>query len=164
MKLGFDTYKSPIGLIYVVADEKGVKRIELFEEDWAEYIKSNKELEEDKEVCRDVIKQLDEYFKGKRKVFDIPLSIDGTEFRKKVWKALLDIPYGETRCYQQIAEAVGNPKAVRAIGQANRSNPVPIIIPCHRVIGKNGDLVGYAGGRTNIKSKLLQIEGVKIEK
>lgn len=164
MKLGFDTYKSPIGLIYIVADEKGVNRIELFEEDWAKYLKINKELKEDKEVCRDVIKQLDEYFKGKRKVFDIPLSIDGTEFRKKVWKALLDIPYGETRCYQQIAEAVGNPKAVRAIGQANRSNPVPIIIPCHRVIGKNGDLVGYAGGRTNIKLKLLEIEGVKTGK
>ena len=164
MKLGFDIYKSPIGLIHVVADEKGVKRIELFEEDWAEYIKINKGLKEDREICRDVIKQLDEYFKGKRKVFDIPLSIDGTEFRKKVWKALLDIPYGETRSYQQIAEAVGNPKAVRAIGQANRSNPVPIIIPCHRVIGKNGDLVGYAGGRTNIKSKLLEIEGVKMGK
>lgn len=164
MKSGFGTYKSPIGLIHVVADEKGIKKIELFEEDWLCYIKENKELKEDVEICRDAIKQLDEYFKGTRKVFDIPLSIDGTEFRKKVWKALLDIPYGETRSYQYVAEAIGNPKAVRAIGQANRANPVPIIIPCHRVIGKNGDLVGYAGGRTNIKLKLLEIEGFKIKK
>jgi methylated-DNA-[protein]-cysteine S-methyltransferase len=164
MKSGFGTYNSPIGLIHVVADEKGIKKIELFEEDWLCYIKENKELKEDVEICRDAIKQLDEYFKGTRKVFDIPLSIDGTEFRKKVWKTLLDIPYGETRSYQYVAEAIGNPKAVRAIGQANRANPVPIIIPCHRVIGKNGDLVGYAGGRTNIKLKLLEIEGFKIKK
>ena len=81
----------------------------------------------------------------------MPLSIEGTEFRKKVWKTLCEIPYGEVRNYLQIAETIGNPKAVRAVGQANKDNQLPIIIPCHRVIGKNGDLVGFAGDKTNVK-------------
>jgi methylated-DNA-[protein]-cysteine S-methyltransferase len=108
--------------------------------------------------------QLDEYFKGKRKNFDVPLSIEGTQFRKKVWEALKHIPYGEIRSYLQIAESIGNPKAVRAVGQANKFNQLPIIIPCHRVIGKSGKLVGFAGNRIPTQKLLLDIEGVYIHK
>lgn len=90
------------------------------------------------------------------------LSIEGTEFRKKVWEALMNIPYGEVRSYSQIAEAIGNPKAIRAVGQANRANLLPIIIPCHRVVGKSGELMGYAGNKTSVKKFLLELEGVEI--
>lgn len=101
--------------------------------------------------------QLEEYFEGKRKSFDIPLCPEGTEFQKRVWQALLKIPYGQTATYKDIAAATGNIKAVRAVGMANNRNPVAIFIPCHRIIGSNGKLVGYAGG-LDIKKKLLQIE------
>ena len=94
---------------------------------------------------------------GKRKSFDLPLKPEGTEFQKKVWNALLDIPYGETRSYKDIAVAIGNPKACRAVGMANNRNPISIIIPCHRVIGANGSLVGYGGGLP-IKIELLNLE------
>lgn len=105
----------------------------------------------------DAMAQLTEYFKGARKTFDIPLSIRGSEFQMHVWKALRDIPYGETRCYSEVAEAVGNPKASRAVGMANNRNPVLIMIPCHRVIGKSGKPVGYAGG-VERKERLLGME------
>jgi len=164
MKIGYDIYDSPIGLIHVVVDEIGVKKVEIFEEDWNEYKKMHEFIHKDVELCKEVIIQLDEYFKGKRKIFNIPLSIEGTEFRKKVWKALQAIPYGETRNYLQIAESIGNPKAVRAVGQANRFNNLPIIIPCHRVIGKSGNLVGFAGNRTPTQKILLEIEGVNVDK
>lgn len=103
--------------------------------------------------------QLNEYFAGERQVFDLPLNPQGTEFQKKVWKALQGIPLGETRSYKQIAEAVGNPKACRAVGMANNRNPIAIIIPCHRVVGASGKLVGYAGG-LDIKQKLLALENI----
>lgn len=164
MKIGYDTYDSTIGKIHIVVDEIGVRKVEIFEEDWIEYKKKYELIPRDKELCKEVITQLDEYFKGKRKNFDIPLSIEGTEFRKKVWKALQAIPYGEIRNYLQIAESIGNPKAVRAVGQANKLNQLPIIIPCHRVIGKSGNLVGFAGNRTPTQKLLLEIEGVNIDK
>ena len=164
MKIGYDTYDSPIGLIHVVVDEIGVRKVELFEEEWVKYAKKYDSIEIDKELCKDVIIQLDEYFKGKRRNFDIPLSIEGTDFRKQVWNALLDIPYGEIRNYLQIAESIGNPKAVRAVGQANKFNQLPIIVPCHRVIGKSGKLVGFAGDRTPTQKLLLEIEGASIHK
>ena len=94
----------------------------------------------------DIQKQLTEYEKGSRKVFDLPLHLKGTEFQLKVWNTLLEIPYGETRSYQQIAQRIGQPKALRAVGGACNRNPIGIIVPCHRVIGKNGKLTGYAGG------------------
>lgn len=105
----------------------------------------------------DVKKQLDEYFEGKRRIFSIPLVLHGTEFQKRVWKALETIEYGTVISYQELAEMVGNNKASRAVGGANNKNPIPIIIPCHRVIGKNGKLVGYGGGLW-IKEKLLNLE------
>jgi methylated-DNA-[protein]-cysteine S-methyltransferase len=159
MRQAFAEYRSPIGKIRVVADEIGIKRVEIFEEDWAKFLEENPYIEEDMTLCGEAIHQLDEYFRGKRRVFDLPLSIDGTDFRKKVWQALQTIPYGEVRSYAEVAEMIGNPKAVRAVGQANRANQLPIIIPCHRVIGKSGELVGYAGSNTPIKKKLLEAEG-----
>jgi methylated-DNA-[protein]-cysteine S-methyltransferase len=102
-------------------------------------------------------RQLTEYLEGKRSTFELPLSPEGTEFQKKVWNVLRTIPYGETFSYKQVAVAVGNPKASRAVGMANNKNPLAIFIPCHRVIGANGKLVGYAGGLP-LKEKLLEIE------
>ncbi|MBU3143649.1 methylated-DNA--[protein]-cysteine S-methyltransferase [Clostridium sp. CF012] len=162
--MGYDIYDSPIGLIHVVVDEIGVKKVEIFEEDWKQYKSKHEFIQKDVELCKEVIVQLDEYFKGKRKNFNIPLSIEGTQFRKKVWTALQDIPYGETRNYLQVAESIGNPKAVRAVGQANRFNQLPIIIPCHRVIGKSGNLIGFAGNRTPTQKLLLHIEGANFDK
>lgn len=101
--------------------------------------------------------QLEEYIQGKRKSFDIPFSLQGTAFQKKVWHALCQIPYGETRSYQEIAIAVNSPKACRAVGNANNKNPIALIVPCHRVIGSKGDLVGYAGGLA-MKKFLLDLE------
>lgn len=101
--------------------------------------------------------QITEYFFGKRKSFDLPIASKGTDFQKKVWQALCDIPYGETRSYKDIAIAVGNPKASRAVGMANNRNPIAIVVPCHRVIGSSGKLVGYAGG-LETKEKLLALE------
>ncbi|KAF5040337.1 Methylated-DNA--protein-cysteine methyltransferase [anaerobic digester metagenome] len=101
--------------------------------------------------------QLNEYLDGKRNSFDLPLNPNGTEFQKKVWAALCDIPYGETRSYKQIAEYIGNPKACRAVGMANNKNPIMIFIPCHRVVGSDGSLTGYAGG-LDMKEKLLSLE------
>jgi methylated-DNA-[protein]-cysteine S-methyltransferase len=101
--------------------------------------------------------QLDEYFNGKRKEFNLPLALHGTDFQNRVWEALQNIPYGETVSYSQIAAATGNLRARRAVGMANNRNPIPIIIPCHRVIGKDGNLTGYAGG-LDLKQKLLLLE------
>ncbi len=104
-----------------------------------------------------VFSELCEYFDGKRKGFSFALSAAGTDFQKRVWQALCDIPYGQTRTYKEIAAAVGNDKASRAVGMANNKNPIQIVVPCHRVIGANGALIGYAGG-LDMKEKLLQLE------
>ncbi len=116
---------------------------------------------EAEEICTPVLEeaaaQLREYFQGKRKVFQLPIAPEGSPFRMKVWNALTKIPYGETRSYKQIAEAVGNAKACRAVGGANNKNPISIVVPCHRVIGADGSLTGYAGG-TDKKSFLLELE------
>lgn len=101
--------------------------------------------------------QLMEYFEGKRRVFDLPLAPEGTAFRKRVWTALLDIPWGETISYGELARRVDNPKGVRAVGQANHHNPIPILIPCHRVVGADGSLTGYGGG-VELKRALLALE------
>lgn len=108
-------------------------------------------------LIKEAAKQLKEYLAGNRRVFDIPLALEGTSFQKAVWKALTDIPYGETRSYREIAESIGRPKACRAVGMANNKNPAAIFVPCHRVIGSDGKLVGYAGGM-DIKRKLLALE------
>lgn len=102
--------------------------------------------------------QLEEYFAGRRREFDLPLYPRGTDFQRRVWKTLLRIPYGETRSYRQQAEALGKPSAIRAVARANGANPIAIVIPCHRVIGADGSLTGYSGG-LNMKARLLSLEG-----
>ena len=137
-------------------DEKEyVKEIQVLSRQQALEIRQNKSMPSP--LQREVDKQMREYFVGKRKAFELPLRPDGTDFQKKVWNALLEIPFGETRSYQDIANAVGSPKACRAVGMANHQNPIIIVIPCHRVIGKNGKLVGYGGG-LSMKEKLLLLE------
>lgn len=140
-----------IGKLTLVADEESVKEIRF---GWE--IKEG-EKEENHPLLQWIRRELEEYFQGKRKEFSVPLKPDGTEFQKKVWKALTEIPYGETRTYGEVAAAVGNDKASRAVGMANHCNPIPVIIPCHRVIGKNGKLTGYAGGLEK-KTALLDLE------
>ncbi|MDR1348162.1 MAG: methylated-DNA--[protein]-cysteine S-methyltransferase [Prevotellaceae bacterium] len=113
--------------------------------------------EKETNVIKKAAVQLDEYFAGKRKSFDFPINPHGSEFQKRVWTALQNIPYGKLCTYKQIAEEVGNAKASRAVGMANNKNPLPIVIPCHRVIGSNGKLTGYAYG-LNMKEYLINIE------
>lgn len=121
--------------IEVIQDEIGIKEMFFSDEKNVQY-----------EINSEVQKQLIEYEQGKRKVFDLDLHLKGTDFQKLVWNALLEIPFGETRTYQEIAVQIGRPKALRAVGGACNRNPIGIIVPCHRVIGKNGKLTGYAGG------------------
>ena len=112
---------------------------------------------QDSAVFTDVVEQLKSYFAGERKAFDLPLVLEGTTFQKRVWTALQNIPYGETVSYKVLAERVGSPKAVRAVGAANGANPIPIIIPCHRVSGTDGSLTGFGGG-LQLKKRLLELE------
>jgi len=114
-------------------------------------------IEKDDEVLKETRKQLDEYFEMKRKEFSIPLLMVGTAFQKSVWEALLKIPYGTTASYLELSKSIGNEKAVRAVANANGANAIGIIIPCHRIIGSNGELTGYAGGLT-LKKRLLELE------
>lgn len=142
-------YQTKIGRIKIAQEGDAIVEINVSE--------SEKESEKETPLIKKTIKELEEYFEGKRKFFDIPISIKGTEFQEKVWEALLRIPYGETKSYEDIAKMIGCPKGARAVGMANHNNKIIIIIPCHRVIGKNGKLIGYAGGLP-VKEKLLQIE------
>ncbi|WP_291964144.1 methylated-DNA--[protein]-cysteine S-methyltransferase [Caloramator sp.] len=130
-------YDSPIGLIKIAANEEAIVALDFV-------YKRSKENEND--VIRQCKIQLDEYFKGIRKEFDVNIEVNGTEFQKMVWQELKRIPYGQVRSYKDIAVAIGNEKAVRAVGGANNKNKIAIIIPCHRVVGKDGSLTGYAGG------------------
>lgn len=147
-------YETLIGKIAIVEEDNTIVELCFINEDIREF-KDVKEVKTP--LLEEARKQLDEYFKGKRKVFKLPFNLKGTEFQKKVWKALLDIPYGETFSYKEVAKNIGNENASRAVGNANNKNPLPIFIPCHRVIGANGKLVGYAGG-LDIKVKLLELE------
>ncbi len=144
-------YYSPVGILSIFEKEGYIIRID-FGKTVIENSYINKSV-----VINKTISQLKEYFSGKRKEFHIPLKIEGTVFQKNVWEALRKIPYGETRSYKEIAIMAGNEKACRAVGMANNKNPIPIIIPCHRVIGADGKLVGYGGG-IDIKIKLLKLE------
>jgi methylated-DNA-[protein]-cysteine S-methyltransferase len=118
---------------------------------WAELEKSETAL------LKRAEKELTEYFEGKRREFSVPVHVWGTPFQKKVWRTLESVPYGQTRSYQEVARKAGNAKAARAVGMANNRNPVPILIPCHRVIGKDGSMVGYGGGLP-MKKRLLKLE------
>lgn len=120
--------------------------------------KSSVNWQESAEATRRYVKELKEYFAGRRREFDFPLDLRGTPFQVRCWRALLEIPYGETRTYAAIARAVGRPQAFRAVGMANNRNPIAIVVPCHRVIASDGTLCGYGGG-LDIKRKLLELEG-----
>ena len=146
---------SPVGKIEIIEENEKLIELNIYNEEKNE--QKNKITEKDTRLLLEVEKQLREYFEGKRIKFEISLNPKGTEFMKKVWKELLNIPYGETRTYKEIAEKIGNSKASRAVGMANNKNPIPIIIPCHRVIGSNNKLVGYALG-LDMKQYLLDLE------
>lgn len=145
-------YESIIGRIGIVEENGFITNVLFANEDIAE----NVEMKETSEIFK-ASKQLEEYFIGNRRDFEIKIKPIGTEFQKKVWKALCEIPYGEFVSYKYIAEKISCPKGYRAVGLANNKNPLPIIVPCHRVIGSNGKLVGFAGG-LGIKETLMNIE------
>lgn len=151
-------YQSPHGQMTIQANDTGLLGV------WFE-IQTTQPQElgaysDDHAILNQAKIQLEEYFSGRRTQFDLPLAAKGTDFQQSVWQALCKIPYGETWSYQQLADEIGNPKAVRAVGLANGKNPISVIVPCHRVIGKNGKLTGYAGG-VETKEKLLQLERSK---
>jgi len=151
------TVPSPVGELTLVASDDGLAAV-LWENDSPKRVPLTVEEENPRHpVLREAEKQLKEYFAGKRTQFDLPLDFQGTDFQKRVWKALLKIPFGETRSYGQIARALGKPSAMRAVGAANGRNPISIIAPCHRVIGKDGKLTGFAGG-LKAKAHLLALE------
>ena len=149
---------SPVGVLKLVASDAGLAAI-LWENDDPARVRLGEVVRrDDHPILLETERQLRDYFGGRRKVFDLPLDFNGTEFQRKVWAALLTIPYGETRSYAQIASQVGRPDAVRAVGAANGKNPISIIAPCHRVIGSSGKLTGFAGG-LETKAFLLALEG-----
>lgn len=151
--------ESPVGPLLLAGEESGLhflsfansKRAKKPERDWKEY----------QAPFAEAIRQVRAYFAGELKQFDLPLIFEGTDFQVRVWRALRTIPYGETWSYMELARRIGTPKAVRAVGAANGSNPIPIIVPCHRVIGSNGDLTGFGGGLP-IKKKLLALESKQL--
>ena len=146
-------YDTPVGKLCIGEENDSITRVT-----WSKV--PQEYIQEETELILNCKIQLEEYFAGNRKQFDLPLAPKGTDFQKRVWKALTDIPYGEKRTYGEIAAAVGNPKAARAVGMANNKNPIGIIVPCHRVVGADGKLVGYAGGMEK-KEWLLNLEQEK---
>lgn len=155
----YKTMKSPVGELKLIAGAQGLAAI-LWENDPPLRVPLMVEKEDkNNPLLVEAEKQLLEYFSGKRKIFSLALDPVGTDFQKKVWKALREIPFGETRSYGELARQLGNPKASRAVGAANGKNPLSIVVPCHRVVGANGALTGFAGGLEN-KAVLLKLEGV----
>ena len=149
-------YDTPVGKLIIGEENGAITRVT-----WTQLPKEY--LQEETALISECRNQLEEYFTEKRMTFDLPLAPKGTEFQQKVWSALQGIPYGEVYTYKDIAVAIGNPKGCQAVGGANGKNPIAIIIPCHRVIGKNGKLVGYAGGMEN-KKFLLELEKSHLRK
>ena len=155
--LSFFRTPSPVGPLFLAASAKGLVRLE-FEARMMRLESETIQLRESKQTLAPFLRELDEYFSGARREFSMPLDLRGTDFQRKCWRALLDIPYGETRSYGEIARAIGHPQAYRAVGMSNNRNPVAIVVPCHRVIASGGSLCGYGGG-LDIKRKLLELEG-----
>jgi methylated-DNA-[protein]-cysteine S-methyltransferase len=154
---------SPVGRLTLVASDDGLAAI-LWENDRPGRVRLDLDAEDTTHpVLVETGRQLDEYFDGRRKQFALPLDMAGTAFQRKVWNALLTIPFGETRSYKDVACQVGNPDAVRAVGAANGKNPVSIVAPCHRVVGSTGKLTGFAGG-LDVKARLLAMEGARIDR
>jgi len=138
---------SPVGLLTLIADDEALVGLRM--EAQAPSAKLAAAAPKPSPILKAAQKQLGEYFAGKRTSFELPLALEGTDFQRTVWAALRQIPFGETRSYGELARAIGQPKASRAVGAANRVNPIGIIVPCHRVIGADGSLTGYAGGKAN---------------
>ena len=143
------TYRSPIGVIVIREEDEMISEIQFTEK--------SSTIEKPSDLLLQAVGQLDEYFKGSRNVFNLPLRFSATPFQMKVYQALMAIPYGATASYADIARMIGKPKAYRAVGMANNRNRLPIIVPCHRVVGSDGALVGYASG-LSIKQYLLDLE------
>jgi O-6-methylguanine DNA methyltransferase len=144
---------SPVGPLLIVASDRGLVRLE-FDRDPAK-TPANSISSEEKTLA--YMRQIEEYFRGERQRFEFPLDLRGTDFQKRCWQALLEIPYGETRSYADIAQAVGSPRGFRAVGMANNRNPIAIVVPCHRVLASDGSLCGYGGG-LEVKQHLLELE------
>jgi len=153
--MSYTRMKSPVGPLLLAGDEGGLRLVHFAT--GRRPMSPLREWIEDRTPFKEALRQLEAYFEGKLKDFDVPLVVDGTEFQLLVWNNLRKIPYGETVSYGQLARRIGSPEAARAVGLANGSNPIPIIIPCHRVIGSNGDLTGFGGGLP-VKKKLLALE------
>jgi methylated-DNA-[protein]-cysteine S-methyltransferase len=147
---------TPIGRLLIAGDDDAVRRIEFQKDGKAGQPEASWE-ESAQGAVGEAMRQLREYFAGRRSEFELPLAPEGTEFQRTVWNRLREIPYGETISYGELAKRVGNPKASRAVGAANGQNPIPIVIPCHRVIGSNGKLTGFGGGLP-VKEALLALE------
>ena len=155
----YTTFESPVGPLLLAGDSNALRMVSF--ETGKHAAPPRPDWKQNGAVFREVIGQLQAYFRGERKEFDLPLALEGTEFQLRVWKALRAIPYGETISYAQLARRIGNPKAVRAVGLANGSNPIPIIVPCHRVIGSDGSLTGFGGGLST-KKRLLELENKQL--
>lgn len=154
------TVDSPVGPLTLIASDAGLAGV-LWPKDRPGRVRLEALADDQAHpVLNEAARQLEEYFSGRRKAFALKLDMAGTDFQRRVWNALLTIPFGETRSYRQIAEQIGSPGAVRAVGAANGRNPVSIVAPCHRVIGSTGALTGFAGG-LEAKARLLTLEGVK---
>ncbi|HEX4605656.1 MAG TPA: methylated-DNA--[protein]-cysteine S-methyltransferase [Candidatus Angelobacter sp.] len=156
----YSWFESPIGLLLLAGSESALKLVSFSAGRHAREV--DPQWREDRSAFEEVVRQLQAYFGGQRTSFELPLKLEGTDFQKKVWMALQEIPYGETVSYKELAESIGRPKAVRAVGAANGANPIPIIIPCHRVIGNNGSLTGFGGGLP-LKKKLLELESRQLK-
>jgi len=153
-------YQSPIGRLLIAGT--GGRLEAIFFPNSIEQFEISDEAQYNEEIFTDLLRQLDEYFAGKRRTFEIDVFPAGTDFQQKVWRELQNVPFGQTASYGEIATRIDNPKACRAIGMANGKNPIPIIIPCHRIIGKDGSLTGFGGG-LDIKRKLLELEGISLQ-
>lgn len=153
--MDYTTIESPVGPLLMAADEGGLCFISFAGKKRA--VKPHRDWTENQKPFAEVTRQLRAYFRGELEEFDVRLNMQGTPFQLRVWESLREIPYGETTSYGQLARRIGKPDAVRAVGLANGSNPIPIIVPCHRVIGSDGSLTGYGGGLP-IKEKLLALE------
>ncbi|KRG63056.1 cysteine methyltransferase [Stenotrophomonas humi] len=160
MTLYYDRFDTPIGPLTVAVDENGVRHI-LFAENRHD-AKGREQWQRDPEAVAEPRRQLLEYLQGKRRQFDLILAPAGTDFQLDVWQMLAQIPFGATWSYRELAERIGKPTATRAVGAANGRNPLPIVLPCHRVIGNNGALTGFGGGLPT-KAALLRLEGVGVE-
>lgn len=158
--LHFFRTSSPVGPLFLAASAKGLVRLE-FEARMQRLNPRAIELKESRDALAPYLEELNEYFAGQRRQFSIPLDLRGTEFQLQCWRALLDIPYGKTRSYRDLAQAIRHPQAFRAVGMSNNRNPVAIVVPCHRVIAADGSLCGYGGG-LDIKRKLLDLECAKL--